>query len=103
MCSGCALTVAAIVYVNVGLMMRPSPAMTRVRSDDVVPQRPIQRRSGNQYSTATVRNTRKVKSTTTSFGYGLRAITHFAFWGWPRLISLLGAIEPDVKTSGGQP
>jgi hypothetical protein len=45
-----------------------------------------------------------VRSMGPSFGYGLKAITHFAFCGWPRLISLLGPFELDVdKTSGGQP
>src|SRR6186713_2379467 len=34
--------------------MRPSPAMARVRSAEAVPQRPIQRRMGNQYATARV-------------------------------------------------
>src|SRR5215510_5045178 len=54
MCSGRALMVMAIVYEYVGSTTRPSPAITRVRSDDVIPQWPIQRRIGNQYRRATV-------------------------------------------------
>src|SRR5262245_48114456 len=54
MCSGRALMVMAIVYEYEGSTTRPSPAITRVRSDDVVPQWPIQRRIGNQYRRAIV-------------------------------------------------
>src|SRR5262245_119871 len=54
MCSGRALMVMAIVYEKVGSTTRRSPAITRVRSDDVIPQWPIQRRIGNQYRRATV-------------------------------------------------
>src|SRR6185369_6306171 len=44
----------AIVPEYVGWTMSPSPAMTRVRSVDAAPQRLIQRRTGNQYTTAIV-------------------------------------------------
>src|SRR5687767_687316 len=60
MCSGRALTRTAIVPEYVGSTMRLSPAMTRVRSDGVAPQRAIQRRPGNQYSTASARITKSV-------------------------------------------
>ena len=58
MCSGRALTMTAIVPEYVGSAMRLSPAMTRVRSNGVVPQRAIQRRPGNRYSTASARTTK---------------------------------------------
>src|SRR6476619_2541982 len=60
MSSGGALTMSAIVPEYVGSTMRLSPDMTRFRSDGVVPQRAIQRRTGNQYSAANVRKTRSV-------------------------------------------
>src|SRR5689334_11552633 len=60
MSSGGALTMTTIVYENVGSTMRPSPTITRCRSDGVAPHRLIHRRIGNQYSTASVRITKKV-------------------------------------------
>src|SRR4029453_6777474 len=66
MFSDAALTVTAIVPEYVGLTRSPSPAMTRVRSDGVVPQRLIQRRIGNQYSTENVRITKSVGSMSSS-------------------------------------
>src|SRR5690349_11381607 len=55
MCSGLALTVTAVVPEYVQSGRRPSPAITRARSDDVAPHWFIQRRIGNQYRIAKVR------------------------------------------------
>src|SRR5437899_45884 len=60
MSSGGALTLMDIVPEYVGSTSRLSPALTRHRSDGVAPQRLIHRRIGNQYSTASVRITRRV-------------------------------------------
>lgn len=62
MCSAGALTVMAVVPEYVGFARRASPAMTRARSDGVVPHWFIHRRIGNQYSAATVIRTRSVRS-----------------------------------------
>jgi hypothetical protein len=74
MCSGRALTMRAIVPEYVGSTMRPSPAMTRVRSDGVAPQRAIQRRTGNQYSTASARITKSVGNITHCGQHDISAI-----------------------------
>src|SRR6186997_2203827 len=70
MSSGRALTMTAIVPEYVGSAMRPSPAMTRDRSEGVVPHRPIHRRIGNQYSAANVKITRSVGSMGPSYCLG---------------------------------
>src|SRR6187455_3246016 len=70
MSSGRALTMTAMVPEYVGLAMRPSPAMTRDRSEGVVPHRPIHRRIGNQYSAAIVKITRTVGSMGPSYCLG---------------------------------
>ena len=57
---GNASTVTAWVAECVGLAMTRSPAMTRARSQEVAPHRPIHRRIGNQYSTEKVRITNSV-------------------------------------------
>src|SRR5580765_1656507 len=105
MCSGEALTVTAIVPAYVGSTRRLSPAMRRVRSDSMVPQRLIHRRIGNQYNIARVTITSKVGTMGSPFSERSRGrLRH----GPPRGRAVLApssgvrAASPDQNDADGQ-
>src|SRR5688572_9433020 len=93
MCSGAALTMTTIVPEYVGLTSSASPAMTRVRSDGVAPQRLIHRRIGNQYSTENVRITKSVRSMRSSCR--LRSRCHPLCAAIPPLVKEIGELVAD--------